>query len=168
MTKLTLKELAEYAGDNESYLSSLFKKMVGINFYKYLNRVRMQRAITELLTTDKPIADIAIDNGFSDVKSFNAIFLESFQKRPSEYRRNKQRYLSELSTLNRRFISDDHPKVREDLLQHADQQKYDQDNNIISGKISATVPVSSVTFMFDLDNPLKQCISFPALVLCCL
>lgn len=30
MTKLTLKELAEYAGYNESYLSSLFKKVVGI------------------------------------------------------------------------------------------------------------------------------------------
>lgn len=155
-TKLTLKELADYAGYNESYLSSLFKKMVGINFYKYLNRVRMQQAITELLTTNKPIADIAIDNGFSDVKSFNALFLESFQKRPGEYRRNKQHYLSELSTLSRRFISDEHLKVREYLLQHADQQKNDQNNSINSGKISATIPVSSVTFMFDLDNPLKD------------
>ena len=45
--KLTLEDLADYAQYNRTYLSTLFKQMVGINFHEYLTRVRFQHALAD-------------------------------------------------------------------------------------------------------------------------
>jgi xylan 1,4-beta-xylosidase len=49
-------------------------------------RLRLQKAIKELVTTDKPLTEIALYNGFSDLKSFNTRFREMLKILPSEYR----------------------------------------------------------------------------------
>lgn len=41
-SKLTLEDLADYAQYNRTYVSTLFKQIVGINFHEYLTRVRFQ------------------------------------------------------------------------------------------------------------------------------
>ena len=44
--KLALEDLADYAQYNRTYISTLFKQMVGINFHEYLtSSVRFQHAL---------------------------------------------------------------------------------------------------------------------------
>ena len=84
--RITLDQLATEWGYNSSYVSQLFRTCLGINFYDYLTRIRLREAVKELTETDKRILDIAAENGFSDLKSFNLKFREMFGKKPTEYR----------------------------------------------------------------------------------
>lgn len=84
--KLTLEILAAVFGYNRTYISTLFKNVVGINFHEYLTRLRFQHALSELVETEMNLTQIAIQNGFSDLKSFNRRFKETFQRTPAEYR----------------------------------------------------------------------------------
>ena len=59
-SKLTLEDLADYAQYNRTYISTLFKQMVGINFHEYLTRVRFQHALNDLAGTHDNLTDIAL------------------------------------------------------------------------------------------------------------
>ena len=84
--KITLEDLAQAFQYNRTYVSTLFKNTVGINFHEYLTRLRFQHALSELAATEKNLTEIAIDNGFSDLKSFNKRFKETLHRTPAEYR----------------------------------------------------------------------------------
>lgn len=85
--RITLKDLSVLCQYNTTYLSTWFKNHIGLNFYEYLTRVRLREATLELCSTDKTILEVAQDNGFADVKSFNQSFKRAFGKSPGEYRR---------------------------------------------------------------------------------
>ncbi len=84
--KITLEDLARFSQYNRTYVSTLFKNTIGVNFYDYLIRVRFQKALLDLSMTDKTLTSVALDNGFSDLKSFNARFKEILHRTPTEYR----------------------------------------------------------------------------------
>jgi len=84
--KITLDDLARVSKYNRTYVSTFFKDNLGINFYKYLTRVRFQNAVFELDDMDKNLTEIAIENGFPDLKTFNRMFQEIFHMYPAEYR----------------------------------------------------------------------------------
>lgn len=84
--KLTLEQLADYAQYNRTYISTLFKQVVGINFHEYLMRVRFQHSLNDLALTNDSLTDIALRNGFADLKTFNARFRSTLQRTPAEYR----------------------------------------------------------------------------------
>ncbi len=84
--KITLEDIAGLTGYNRTYISTLFHQTVGIRFYDYLIRLRLQKAIQDLITTDRSLTEIAIYNGFSDLKSFNTRFKDMLRVLPSEYR----------------------------------------------------------------------------------
>ena len=84
--KITLEDIAGLTGYNRTYISTLFHQVVGIRFYDYLIRLRLQKAIQDLITTDKSLTEIAVYNGFSDLKSFNTRFKDMLKVLPSEYR----------------------------------------------------------------------------------
>lgn len=85
--KVTLEDLARYSMYNRTYISTLFKSTVGIGFHEYLTRLRFQHALFELATTSRTLTEIALSNGFSDLKSFTAHFREVLHRTPQEYRR---------------------------------------------------------------------------------
>ena len=113
--KISLDDIAKLINYNSSYASSFFKNYVGVNFYEYLLRVRLQSAVNELITTDKTIYSIALDNGFSDVKSFNASFKKNFNKSPSEYRIANEEVSPILSLEKRDFLNIDNKFIIEKL-----------------------------------------------------
>lgn len=116
--KLTLEELAAYAQYNRTYVSTLFKNTVGINFYEYLTRIRFQYALIALADPQKKLTDVALDNGFSDLKSFNKRFRETFGQSPAEYRAKLQpdRVISGMDT--RRFVSPEDETVKRKLAEY--------------------------------------------------
>lgn len=71
---------------SEGYLYKLFKENLNITLKQYINIVRINHAKDELINTSYPIIDIAINNGFPNVKSFNHIFKEKIGISPKKYR----------------------------------------------------------------------------------
>ena len=87
---LTLTEMSEMVHMDIAYFSKFFKKNMARNFKDYLSDVRMQHAMQDLIETEKPITQIAIDNGFFSVNGFNKKFKELYQSTPSSYRKKYQ------------------------------------------------------------------------------
>lgn len=112
--KITLEELARFSQYNRTYISTLFKNMVGINFYDYLMRVRMKYALLDLADNKKNLTVVALDNGFSDLKSFSSRFRDIFQYTPSQYRRSVSQDCV-LHDLGRRLVPAADPLVRQKL-----------------------------------------------------
>ncbi|MDE5562749.1 MAG: helix-turn-helix domain-containing protein [Clostridiales bacterium] len=84
---ITLARLAEHEHLSVPYLSAFFEKHLGINFLTYYNELRLGRAVNELLSSDRSVEDISIDNGFSDPRSFVNLFKKKYGELPSAYRK---------------------------------------------------------------------------------
>ncbi|WP_158702803.1 GH39 family glycosyl hydrolase [Paenibacillus faecalis] len=89
---ITLTELAEKEYLSVHYLSRFFKKVLGITFSNYLNGVRLEHAMYDLLYTDETITQIAINNGFPNLKSFNKVFHEAYGQSAKQYRSSHKKH----------------------------------------------------------------------------
>ncbi|MEP2532113.1 AraC family transcriptional regulator [Shimia sp.] len=85
--EMQMDELAREVGLSRPHFFKLFKKQMGITPNLYLNTLRAEHAITELMTTEKSITDIGHDLGFSSQASFTRFFASNVGIPPSEYRR---------------------------------------------------------------------------------
>ncbi|URN95838.1 MAG: AraC family transcriptional regulator [Candidatus Pristimantibacillus lignocellulolyticus] len=88
--EITLERLATYTNFSPNYLSSLFKKEVGLTIAKYVQRERIEEAKRLLTLTDYPIADIAAWLNFNDQSYFNRVFKKWTGMAPKEYRKNER------------------------------------------------------------------------------
>jgi two-component system response regulator YesN len=79
--------VAEAISLSPTYLSTLFKKEIGIGFSEYLISCRMEEAKKLLKTSDLSVNLIAEEVGYSDAKYFSKTFGKVVGLKPSEYRR---------------------------------------------------------------------------------
>ncbi|MCR5384719.1 MAG: helix-turn-helix domain-containing protein [Saccharofermentans sp.] len=78
--------MAEMAGVSREYFSRIFKNVTGMNYSKWLNMIRLEKA-TELLAEDgRTLTEIAMLSGFQSIPSFNRVFREEKGLAPGEYR----------------------------------------------------------------------------------
>lgn len=82
-----MEKLARSVGLSRPHFFKLFKQYMGVTPNVYMNTLRSERAISELLNTDKTVTDIAFDLGFSSQASFTRFFSSNVGIAPSEYRR---------------------------------------------------------------------------------
>ena len=82
---ITLEDAAEMMNFSPSHFSKMFKQLIGINFVKYLNIIRISQSAERLMTTDNKITDISFICGFNNVRTFNRVFKEVTGHTPSEY-----------------------------------------------------------------------------------
>lgn len=85
---LALETVQKDLGMSESKVSSIIKEVSGFNFKRYLNNVRLDEAKRLLLSTDRPIMDIAYKVGYGNISHFNRVFKETEGCSPNEYRKN--------------------------------------------------------------------------------
>lgn len=83
---LSLAAHASHLNVNPSYLSTLFKKEMGVTLTEYVNRQRVEHGIFLLNATDLLIQTIAQYCGMPDVNYFTKTFKKVTGKTPSEYR----------------------------------------------------------------------------------
>lgn len=85
---LTISELARAAASNRSYISCYIRKNKGCNFREYVNSMRVRHAY-ELLRSEKtePLSDIALECGFSNLRTMNRSYKAVYGKLPSQERR---------------------------------------------------------------------------------
>ncbi|MCD7842408.1 MAG: helix-turn-helix domain-containing protein [Lachnospiraceae bacterium] len=91
---LSLKSFSELLSVNASYLSTLFKKEVGVPLTEYVNRSRIRHAQGLLLSTDLPTKTIAQQCGIPDIYYFSRLFKRITGTTPKAYResRNSNKY----------------------------------------------------------------------------
>lgn len=85
--QLTLSQLADREHLSAPYLSSFFERYMGINFSTYYTNLRLEHAVQDLLYTDIPVEQVAINNGFSDPRAFVRAFKKRYNSVPSVYRK---------------------------------------------------------------------------------
>lgn len=83
---IPLDEIAAYAGMNKSAFCTFMRRHMGMSFSKFLNGIRLERALEILRHTDNNISAIAYDVGFSNVTYFNRLFRARFGCTPKSAR----------------------------------------------------------------------------------
>jgi two-component system response regulator YesN len=82
-----LEEVAVAIELSPPYLSSLFKKEIGINFSDYLISCRIEASKVLLKNGNLPISLIAEEVGYTDPKYFSKTFYKLVGLKPTEYRK---------------------------------------------------------------------------------
>jgi YesN/AraC family two-component response regulator len=83
---LSLRQLSELFSINSSYLSTLFKKEMGMTITDFINQQKVRYAIKLLNKTDIQIQNIATQVGIYDVNYFIKVFKKINGMTPKEYR----------------------------------------------------------------------------------
>lgn len=82
--------VADHFGISIYSLSRLFKDIIGIGFSEYITAKRMELSKQLLLTTDKTIAEVAVDTGVKDPNYFSKLFKTTYKMTPSKFRKQYQ------------------------------------------------------------------------------
>lgn len=88
---LSLKTMSEWLNVNASYLSTLFKKEVGIPLTDFVNRQRIEQAKKLLIATELPTKTIAQQCGIPDIYYFSRLFKKRTGVTPKLYRESAAR-----------------------------------------------------------------------------
>ena len=116
--KITLDDAADYMYMTPASFSRFFSRAAGITFVKYVTSIRLEYALTDLLSSDMSISDIAYKNGFGSVSQFNKQFKLFYHMSPHEYK-NKAGMSEE-----------DEEQTYDDLLVH-DLEKYQNKTRLV-------------------------------------
>ena len=86
----TVSQLADYIGINRSYLTSIFKRLVGVSPQKYLLNFRMEESAKLLAESSLPVKTIASSVGYDNPLTFSKSFKAQYGCSPQNYRKTKQ------------------------------------------------------------------------------
>ena len=78
--------MARLAGVNKDYFSRIFRSITGMNYSKWLNTIRLEKATELLGDQGMSLTEVAMSSGFQSISSFNRVFREEKGMSPSEYR----------------------------------------------------------------------------------
>ncbi|MEH6402640.1 MAG: helix-turn-helix transcriptional regulator [Sneathiella sp.] len=80
----TLPELGSHIGASGRNLARLFKKETGLTFGEWRQQRRLMAAV-ELLSSGKPVTEVALDMGYDSVSAFISMFKKILGVTPSRY-----------------------------------------------------------------------------------
>jgi len=81
---LTVRKVAALFSYSEKYLSQLFKKVMGITFTNYLNKIRIQHSLFLIENGETTVSKLSAACGFSDPLYFSKVFRNHMQISPKE------------------------------------------------------------------------------------
>ena len=84
---ITLDKICSDLNYSLSYISRKFKEETGVNFNKYVQRKRIEKACHLLTQTEKSITEISHEVGYADYKFFLKIFKEYIKVSPRDFRK---------------------------------------------------------------------------------
>lgn len=88
-SELTVESLVSQIPLSRRNIEQKFKRTMGTSIYQYMLECRVNRFAHLLLTTDRTIADVAADAGFSDYDNISRIFKKFKGCSPLEFRQKK-------------------------------------------------------------------------------
>ncbi|NVJ97972.1 MAG: helix-turn-helix domain-containing protein [Alphaproteobacteria bacterium] len=87
--ELNLTKLATAFGVSRHILSEVLNRGPQQNFYEYVNGYRIEWVKQQLLNTQTPITQIALEAGFNNKVTFNQFFKKLCGVTPSQFRKNQ-------------------------------------------------------------------------------
>ena len=85
---LSLSSLARRVGVSPNHVSQTLNEHLGVNFFDYVNRLRVEEAARQIAETDRSILTIAHDVGFNSRSTFNAAVKKHTGQTPSSFRQS--------------------------------------------------------------------------------
>jgi AraC family transcriptional regulator len=85
---LRLADLAREAAMSRYHFLRTFRQVVGLTPHKFILLTRLRRAALALRRSRRPVLEIALDAGFTDLSTFNRQFRATIGATPSAYRRS--------------------------------------------------------------------------------
>ena len=85
MNPLTIKDIADFVGLNQFYLSKLFKEKTGHTLQHHILSIRLAEAKRYLLL-GYAVKEVASLCGFKDVANFSKLFKREFGRNPTQWR----------------------------------------------------------------------------------
>ncbi len=83
---ITLDVISKNIHVSKFHISHLINEKLGMSLSLYINMLRVDKARTLLIDTNKKIADISEEVGFGSIRSFNRAFVNITGVTPKEYR----------------------------------------------------------------------------------
>lgn len=90
-TTISLQDIAQVAGVHSAHLSRVFRQKMGCTVGEYVRRLRFEFASRQLLSTDRPLSEVAYEAGFADQSHFNRLFRTKMGITPYHYRKLQRR-----------------------------------------------------------------------------
>lgn len=85
-SELNLAELSGLVAMSKYHFLRTFKHAIGMTPYQYILGRRLRAAAAALRASEKPVARVALDQGFGDLSTFNHSFREIMGVTPTMYR----------------------------------------------------------------------------------
>ncbi|MGM9684135.1 MAG: helix-turn-helix domain-containing protein, partial [Eubacteriales bacterium] len=135
--EISLQELADNLYLSVAYLSKYIKKQFGISFIEYVNNLRFNAAVSQLLYSDKSVLRIAMDNGFPSSATLNKMFKERYGKTPTEFRSEwRDKEIKKSNTV------DEEKKIRERINTYFEQNPGERHDREMTNYESVTLSQS--------------------------
>ena len=87
--RLSLQQLAQQLGSNESYVSRTINQGIGLSFNQYINQWRIKHAKAQLEQPHQSVLNLALESGFNSKATFNRVFKEQVGITPSQYKKSQ-------------------------------------------------------------------------------
>jgi len=92
------EQVAQVIGFSLPHSRAVFCRVTGKTISQYITSRKLSHAAFELMSTGKPVSDIAMDYGFASHDSFTRAFGRAFGEPPSRFRRQRRSVGSTLIT----------------------------------------------------------------------
>lgn len=86
---IQVADLAKVANYSEFHFLRFFRQETGMKCTEYINNVRLERALKQMLTSDIAITEIAANHGFDNVSYFIKKFKHKYGQTPNKYRQQQ-------------------------------------------------------------------------------
>lgn len=97
--RFSLVDLARVSDLSPNFLSKIFKMVMGVKLFDYINLQKLNLAKKLLIGTDRPVKSVCSDCGFENESYFYRTFKKSVGKSPQKFREEYER-------IDREFILD--------------------------------------------------------------
>ncbi|HNC00953.1 MAG TPA: AraC family transcriptional regulator, partial [Leptospiraceae bacterium] len=88
--ELSREGLASMVNLSPGRLGKYFKLSTGLKISEYINQLRVDRAKSLLIETNKTVIEIAFEVGFESLRTFNRVFFSEMQMNPGQFRQKNQ------------------------------------------------------------------------------
>ncbi len=85
-SNFTVADLCQHMAISHSHFHRKIKALTGYSANQFIRFIRLSKAKEELVHTDKTIAEVAFETGFTDPVYFSRVFRKNYQITPSAYR----------------------------------------------------------------------------------
>lgn len=87
-SSLSLRKLSGHISVSPNYISQTLNETMGVNFFDYVNKYRVETAKTFLIHGEDTVLDIAMKVGFNAKSSFYTAFKKETQQTPTGFRKD--------------------------------------------------------------------------------